>query len=115
MLFSLRRQLSNLCILGVDLDALHSGDIVFTDGNAASIKTSFYCHAANLDSIPWTTLKTRYWSNCDDGKRKVCSEFLVYGQVAPDHVAKVACFSDESFSIVSSIGFDAALLRDPFR
>lgn len=114
MLSALRDRLDQLCILKINLTVLSIGDIVFTDGNAASQATGFYSTAKDVHRIPWTTLNTRYWSECVDGKREACSEILVHSTVPPAHIERVACFSRSSLAIVDNLGFHSTLLRDPF-
>lgn len=68
-------------------------EFAFSDGNAASAKTSFYRNLNDLGKLSWDILRDAYWTNYDDGKRKKCSEFLIHPKVRTTHFLEIGVSS----------------------
>jgi hypothetical protein len=71
-------------------------ETLFSDGNAAEIKTNFYQNQKEMELLDWLTLQLGKWSD-DESKRVMCSEILVPDKIGVSYINKI---------IVSSL-FDA--------
>lgn len=68
---------------------------IFTDGNAASDETKFFVDISDLTKLNWNTInreQTRYPKN-QKYKREKMAEFLVPGQIAPQHFTALHVFN----------------------
>ena len=101
MLYVKRNIKNELCLLEISTSAFVGHDFIFTDGNAASRDTRFYNKASDLDKLPWDVLKASYWDSFPDGKRKRCSEVLIYPRIDPRHIIKLHCYSSETWQYLS--------------
>jgi len=104
MLYVRRDIQHELCLIEISLLALSEYDFLFTDGNAASRNTHFYSSTSDLDKLPWDVLKASYWNDFPDGKRKRCSEVLVYPKIDPKYIVKLHCYSSEAWQYLSQFG-----------
>jgi len=93
MLYVRREIRNSLLLLEVQPSVLFDTEYLITDGNAASRITNFYKSVDSVDKLPWDVLKGDYWPDFQDGKRKMCSEVLVYPKVDPQYIAAVHCYS----------------------
>lgn len=93
MLYAKSKEISNLCLIEIDLKVLEENTFLFTDGNAASNKTRFFNKLSELKTLPWEVLEADYWSDKEDGKRKKCSEVLVYPKIEIEYI-KALHFKD---------------------
>ena len=93
MLYVRKELQSHLCLIQVSLSALSDNEYLISDGNAASLDTIFYSSADQLGCLPWDVLRAKCWHDLNDGKRKRCSEVLVYPGIAPTHIAAIHCKS----------------------
>lgn len=91
---------SQLCIIEICPSLLTSKNYLFTDGNAASRDTKFYNSLSQLNYLPWDVLNSEYWNDFTDGKRKKCSEFLIYPSIEPKFIKKIHCNSFYTRKIV---------------
>lgn len=100
MLFLRRSQQSKLIILAIDPYVLFQPYTVFSDGNAASEKTSFYeANLSNLPRLNWEIIRqSSHWSDQPDGKRIRCAEVLVYPRIAVAKINKVFCYGQNTLS-----------------
>lgn len=90
MLFCRRDCNTTLCLLEIDARAcLLLQDMLFTDGNAASQRTSFYEELDQLQLLDWQALNVEYWNSIPDGKRKRCAEVLVPHQLPVSAICRV--------------------------
>ena len=120
---SIRRDIqSELFFLDISLDAV-CDDLVpfaFTDGNAGSNNTKFFCNLGKLSEISWDVISARYWNDYDDGKRKRCSEFLIYPGIKPRYFERIvvltAPLAQQCAATVKQSGVDlkVVVLRDYF-
>ena len=77
---------SNLCLLEISLSVLYESEYLMADGNAASSETQFYDSMSSLNLLPWKVLRSDSWSDKEDGKRKSCSEILVYPKIESKYI-----------------------------
>ncbi len=100
MLFLRRSYQTDLIILGIDPQVLFQPYTIFSDGNAASEKTTFYdANLTNLPHLNWEIiLNSSNWSNQPDGKRIRCAEVLVYPRIAVAKILKIFCYNQETLS-----------------
>jgi hypothetical protein len=72
----------------------------FTDGNAATIMTTFYNDLARLGKVvDWPLMQTQYWRNTDedgDRVRRRMAEFLVEGALPIKLVTEVAVYDADA-------------------
>lgn len=104
MLYRLKHNAHELCILEISLESLDYHDVLFTDGNAASRDTKFYTHPDDLKNMPWDVLKAEFWSDFADGKRKRCAEVLVYPSIGARHITNIHCNSVDTVSALEQSG-----------
>ena len=83
MLYKRRELQADICLIEIDLAVLIDRVFLLTDGNAASGTTRFFDDLSQLKSLPWDVLNSDAWFDKEDGKRKMCSEVLVYPKI--DH------------------------------
>lgn len=81
----------DIVILGVDKHIICNPNTIFTDGNAAAHETLFYGDLAYLEELPWQVIRSRFWGDFDDGKRKVCAEVLHHGVIRFDDIPVIYC------------------------
>jgi ssDNA thymidine ADP-ribosyltransferase DarT-like protein len=86
MLYVRRNQQSFLCLIEIDLNVLDNNIFLLADGNAASSTTRFFKNQSDLKCLPWDVLKSDSWSDKTDGKRKRCSEVLLYPKIDPQYI-----------------------------
>ena len=77
MLFVLREQNNNLCLLEIDPWVLATCPLNFSDGNAANAATKFYQEIEDLDKLSWDILFSERWNEFTGGKRKRMAEVLI--------------------------------------
>lgn len=96
---------AKLVLIRISSDVLLEEDVqfAFSDGNAASAATSFFGDLGVLDKLPWDVIGSTYWTEFEDGKRKKCSEFLIYPKVRTKHFKELGVCSLESRSKANSI------------
>ena len=93
-MLSVKRDIqTQIVFLGADPRLLLEPTTVFSDGNAAADKTTFYRSTALLDQLPWEAINAAYWNDFEDGKRIKCAEILVYPKVETSNILKIFCHS----------------------
>lgn len=105
MLYVKRDINEDLCLLEISISCLSNNNFVFTDGNAASLKTKMFCSAEDIKHLPWEVLESSYWNDFPDGKRQMCAEVLVYPEIKPEHIKTVYCYSQKTFFEVNNKNF----------
>jgi len=90
-LFKKKDLQNNIIIVEIDPNIIFTDkyQFAFTDGNAASPRTRFYNNLLYLDKIPWNVINAKYWNDIPDGRRKRCSEFLIYPSIPPKCFRKI--------------------------
>jgi hypothetical protein len=63
-------------------------ETLFSDGNAAEIKTNFYQNQKEMELLDWLTLQLGKWSD-DESKRVMCSEILVPDKIGVSYINKI--------------------------
>jgi hypothetical protein len=104
MLYVRRRISSELCLIEVTLSVLAEHKFLVSDGNAASRNTVFYNKLNHLSSLPWEVINTNFWPDFDEGKRKMCSEVLIYPNISPDYIGNIHCCSKRTIQLLSGCG-----------
>jgi hypothetical protein len=102
-----RRKELDLCLIEVSIDLLNLIDenrCIFTDGNAASAASKFYCSYKDLNQIPWDALEPEYWTDILDGKRKRCAEVLIFPNVDPIYIIGVHCSNRDTQIFLNNQG-----------
>lgn len=75
----------NIIVLQINSDIINSGDILITDGNAASSTTEFFEDTnKGLNALDSEQFKKEYWNDSD--KRKFMAELLVYNHIPSDKI-----------------------------
>lgn len=114
MLYVRRDIQHDLCLIEISLSVLLDNNFIFTDGNAAARNTNFYKEANDLDKLPWDVLNASYWNNFPDGKRKRCSEILIYPKVEKKYITKLHCFSSSTFNYLSQFSIPVEISENLF-
>jgi hypothetical protein len=84
-------------------------DFFFTDGHATDMLTSFY-DKTKVDElvniVDWEAVKSSYWGGAENLniKRKKQAEFLVSGDLSPDHVVGFGCYNESAKNKLISLG-----------
>jgi len=94
MLFRRKSEQNEIVILAVNTDVLNRGEVLFSNGNAASTSTKFYNSLLDLNYLDWDCIYSEYWSDHEEGKRTRCSEVLIHGRVPCTDISAV--FSNTS-------------------
>ena len=92
----LRRELhQELTIIKISSSIVDACSHVYTDGNAASKLTAFASdRTVVLNSIP--ALTGNSWTDFSDGKRRMCSEVLIYPSIQPMYLEGAVCSNAET-------------------
>lgn len=114
MLYYHKDRQAEICLVEVSLDCLSENNFIFTDGNAASQSTLFFGSLDYLNSIPWEVINARYWTDHPDGKRKRCSEVMVYPKIESKHIISVVCCSSETYNMIRSLTKKARISTDNY-
>lgn len=109
MLYVRRNIQQDLCLIEISLSALSENNFIFTDGNAAARNTHFYSDKNDLGKLPWDVLNSSFWNSFPDGKRKRCSEVLIYPKIEQKHIIKLHCCSMTAFIKLSQFGIPVEL------
>lgn len=115
MLYKRRALQNQLVILSISAHTIKSGgDVLFTDGNAASRSTVF-SRTMDIVGKAAPVLESVYWHHFDDGSRLRCAEALVHRQIPTHWIARVAC-NDHLLAkkIRHHLGVDAVVDRALF-
>ena len=104
-LSKIRNIQDNIFIIVISPAVIYDEDnnFTFTDGNAASGATKFYQNLKDLKFLPFDVINAERWDDLEDGRRKRCSEFLVYPKVDTKYILHFAVINHEAFSECSKI------------
>jgi len=91
---------------------LNIGNVIYTDGNAASNTTKFYSSVSDFNKLDWNCLHLDYWSGIIDGKRKKCAEVLVPNYIPSSLIHKIVCYNSNAVTIVKSHNFKKKIIVD---
>ena len=90
-------------VISIALIYDEKNNFCFTDGNAASESTVFFRNLKDLSALPIEVINAEYWSDFDDGKRKRCTEFLVYPRVDIKYIIQFVVIDGDTRSTCSNI------------
>lgn len=95
----------NLFFIEIDFSIELSGKIIlYTDGNAANIKTKFYDNYETAkEYIPFDVIDSKYWTKFEDGARKRNSEILIYNSIEPIYFKNIIVNNKSTYNYVGSI------------
>jgi len=104
-LYAIRKHQDNIFFLVIQPSILCDDEIkfAFSDGNAASKDTEFYNRLNKLNKIPWDIIKADSWDMIPGGRRKRCSEFLIYPRVPMNRILKFVVNNSKSKSHIDNI------------
>jgi len=91
MLYVNKNIQDNIIILVFDATLIYQNGSLFTDGNASVRGTKFFNNLNDLNKLDWKCLKSQYWNDFVDGKRKMMAEVLVPNKVKIDKLQKIYC------------------------
>jgi len=114
MLYKRRNIQQELCIIEIDPFVLNEIQFLFTDGNAASRKTRFFNNLKDLKKLDWSVLKSKSWTDREDGKRKMCSEVLVYKKISSIYFKKIHCYSKKTFDLIKNCNKPLGITQNIF-
>jgi len=114
MLYVRRNIQHDLCLIEISLSALSDNNFIFTDGNAAARNTQFYNEINDLDKLPWNVLNASYWNDFPEGKRKRCSEILIYPKIERRYITKLHCCSSSTLNYLSQFGIPVEISENLF-
>lgn len=114
MLYVKREIQNELCLIEISLSVLTDDNYIFSDGNAASQNTNFYHRPEDLEKLPWEILDAFYWNDFEDGKRKKCTEILIYPLIEPKFIRKIHCFSTETVEYISKFNVQSQVTGELF-
>ncbi len=114
MLYVLKDMWKELCLIEISLSVLSENNFIFTDGNAATGHTSFYNMPDDLKKLPWDVLNATYWNDFHNGKRKRCSEILIYPLIEKRHIIKLHCCSIDTLHYLSQFSVQSQISKDLF-
>jgi hypothetical protein len=83
----------------------------FTDGHATDMLTTFFDNdkiEELSEIIDWDAVRAQYWSGIENlnKKRKKQAEFLVSGDIPPDHITGFGCYNEGAKSKLISMGIN---------
>ena len=111
MLFVRRNIQEDIVILCIDSKIMFDYNCIFTDGNAASNCTNFYCDFRDLDKLNWDCIDGTYWNNFSDGRRIRCAEVLIYPKVTTAYIKKILCFNSKYEHIIRTMIINETNIR----
>ena len=104
MLYVRKELQEKICILEVSVSILEENEYLFTDGNAAAHDTQFFRNLDQLHLLPWDVLKSKFWNDFTDGKRKRCAEFLIFPSISAEYIMRMHFISERASSQVRCFG-----------
>lgn len=100
MLYRRREMQEDIVILCLDKNLIFRDGAIFTDGNAASIRTAFYDDIRYISMLDWTCIRAVRWNGIPDGTRKRCAEVLVPNQVPFNDIQRIVVKGQRALSEV---------------
>lgn len=89
-------------------------EYLFTDGHATSYLTSFYDanDVQNIENIiDFNAIKSRYWNEYPDQKRKKSAEFLVKGDIPIDKIIAFAVYNQTAKDKLIKMGINSNIIH----
>lgn len=85
----------------------------FTDGHATDAFTGFY-DASRINDLPkivcWDSVAAEFWKDTAV-KRQKQAEFLIMGDIAPQHIRGYVCYNVETKEKLANMGVDKAIIK----
>jgi hypothetical protein len=105
MIAALEKQNEDILFLRFSLDILELPGVVLTDGNAASSGTTFhkYTNLNSLEHLDSAAIRSVYYANDDEKKRRKQAELLVPDQIEIRHVFDIVCYSESARAAILSV------------
>ncbi len=108
----------NIVYIACSLQKIISGGntFYFTDGHATDMLTTFY-NKDKIDElvniVDWNAVKTNYWGGSENLnlKRKKQAEFLVKGDISPEHIIGFGCYNNKSMARLISMGISKEIIK----
>ena len=89
-------------------------EYLFTDGHATSYLTSFYDanDVQNIENIiDFNAIKSRYWNEYPDQKRKKSAEFLAKGDIPIDKIIAFAVYNQTAKDKLIKMGINSNIIH----
>ena len=88
----------------------------FTDGHTTDMLTTFYDKDKInelVEIIDWDAIKALYWGGDENLnlKRKKQAEFLVSGDIHPDHILDFGCYNERARNILIEMGIAESKIK----
>lgn len=113
MLFLRRGSVDRLAIAVIDPFVCATHRCLFTDGNAASTRTTISESSEVLRSAI-DVLQARFWTDHPDGKRRACAEVLICPLVEPDFIKYFICGSERAAERITDCTDRQAIISPQF-
>lgn len=107
MLYKRRKMEHEICMIEVNPRRVALDGCVLTDGNAASHRSAFFLPRNGVENVDWKLIDSGSWSDQDDGRRRMCAEFLVPEKVSTDAIVALHCINDNLLRHISRYGVTA--------
>lgn len=78
-------------------------EFAFSNGNAASHETRFFCDLDRLSELPWDVIKASSWTEFPDGKRQRNTEFLIYPKIPTSRFWEIGVCDQSALANVKQI------------
>ena len=89
--------LENIVVLEINSNIINSPGSGIADGNASSQITKFFKNIdEGLKVLDSALLKKGYWTDVDDGKRRIMAEVLIPDQIPPQNIIGIYTYSHQA-------------------
>lgn len=103
MLYVRRNIQSDVVILCLNSILLEHKGSVFTDGNAASSRTTAFNDLRELNKLDWECIRSRAkWIEFPDGRRKRCAEVLITTGIPINHIQRIIVRTEATRRILTA-------------
>lgn len=120
MLYRVSRQteVGNLCILVIDAAVMNLSGAFLTDGNAASTMTKIRKAKDGIPYLDWNVLDSDYWTEYDDGTRRIMAECLIPKLVEPKFIKEILVSNSKHVptvrQLISSVPRTINIIPEPY-
>jgi hypothetical protein len=119
MIYRIKEEARNLCILAVNCGIMDTDGVILTDGNAASSATRFFEPDEGISRIDTKLIFSRLWIQHDniweikEHKRVMCAEVLMPGKIPYSFIAGAYVLNEEAGCAVKLRGFGKRISINP--
>lgn len=118
MMYKRRTIADEICVLAIHPEVLYLEGCILSDRNAATDLARFYTPEEGLNSIDFSLVFARSWTDNDPyvfaNKRAIkCAEILVPECIPYDYIIGAYVVSEEAESKLESLGFDKQIVIKP--